>query len=211
MATFLDVGLTGGICCGKSTAQRLFATLGCHTLDSDAVYHQLIQPGRPLHARLVEWLGERVLDGRNRIDRVVLGEIVFNDDEALKKLNAIAHPMVVDEQGRLKRKIQEDGAGGIIITDAALMIEAGTYERYDKIVVVSCDPDEQLRRLMLRTRLDADSAKRRIASQMSAEEKLGYADYPIYNSESLEALKRQVEEVYAHLVLDLRAKERGRV
>lgn len=211
MGTFLDVGLTGGICCGKSTALRLFATLGCFTLDADAIYHDLIQQGRPLYNKLVDWLGARILDGRRRIDRVILGEIVFNDIEALHKLNSIAHPMVVAEQDRRKEEISKNQNGGIIITDAALMIETGTYKRYDKLVVIHCDEDNQLRRLMLRAALSEQAARKRIASQMPAEEKLKYADYTITNNESLEALRVQVEEVYGFLVLDLRAKERGGV
>ena len=101
MGTFLDVGLTGGICCGKSTALRMFATLDCFTLDADSIYHRLIRNGQPLYNRIVDWLGEKILDGRREIDRVILGEIVFNDKKALKKLNSIAHPMVVTEQDRL--------------------------------------------------------------------------------------------------------------
>lgn len=208
MGVFLDVGLTGGICCGKSTALRLFAHLGCFTLDSDTIYHDLIQIGRPLYKKLADWLGEGILDGRKRIDRVILGEIVFNDDEALEQLNALAHPMIVEEQDRRKVEIKSENASGIIITDAALMIEAGTYKRYEKVIVVSCDKDIQIRRLMHRAALDEKAAENRIDSQMPAEEKLKYADYKIINNESLEALKRQVEEVYDFLVYDLRVKEK---
>ena len=210
-STFLDVGLTGGICCGKSTALRLFTNLGCFTLDADAIYHELIKRGKPLYQKIVEWLGDEVLDGRKRIDRIVLGEIVFNDVKALKTLNEIAHPMVLEEQERRKEEIRTQSESGIIITDAALMIEAGTYERYDKIVVIYCDPDLQLHRLMMRTRLDEDAARKRIASQMPVKEKIQYADYTINNSDSIEALKREVEEVYNYLVLDLLQKGKGSV
>ena len=211
MGTFLDVGLTGGICCGKSTTLRMFATLDCFTLDADSIYHRLIRNGQPLYNRIFDWLGEKILDGRREIDRVILGEIVFNDKKALEKLNSIAHPMVVAEQDRLKEEIRSGNDGGIIITDAALMIEAGTYKRYDKVVVVICNIENQIRRLKLRARLDDDEARKRISAQMPATEKAGYADYTIHNDESLEGLKRKIEDVYDQLVLDLRAKEKQSV
>jgi len=198
MGVFLDVGLTGGISCGKSVALRLFAALDCFTLDADAIYHKLIMPGRPIYNRLVEEFGPSIVDGRKRIDRVVLGEIVFSDPDALARLNAVSHPLVVEEEE-------------LIITDAALMIEAGTHKRYDKVVVVSCSPDLQVERLMRRAAIDEEAARRRIAAQMPIEEKRRFADYVINNDESIEALKREVEEVYNYLVLDLRAKERAHV
>lgn len=209
MGTFLDVGLTGGICCGKSTVLRLFATLGYFTLDADEIYHKLIERGAPIYWKLIEWLGDDILDGRKRIDRVRLGEIVFNSLEALRQLNAIAHPLVVDDQERLKAEIKARESGGIIITDAALMIEAGTFKHYDKLIVVYCDPDQQLDRLMRRAGLGRERALERIGSQMPIDEKLEYADYVIRNTDSIEALKRQVEDLHNYLTLDLRAKEKS--
>ena len=211
MGTFLDVGLTGGICCGKSVALRLFATLGCHTLDADKLYHKLIERGGTIYDKLIERFGERVVNGRRRIDRVALGEIVFNDPQALADLNAIAHPLVIEEQERRKAEIRAEHEGGIIVTDAALMIESGSYKRYDKVVVVHCAAYLQLERLMQRAEIGEAEARKRIAAQMPLEEKLKHADYVIRNDDSIEALKREVEEVHTFLVLDLREKERNRV
>jgi len=211
MGVFLDVGLTGGISCGKSAALRLFATLECFILDADAIYHKLIERGGPIYNKLVEHFGELILDGRRRVDRVALGEIVFNDPDALATLNAVSHPIVVSEQERLKVEFRAQHDGGIIITDAALMIEAGTYKRFDKIVVVTCNAELQLQRLMRRAAIDEATARRRIAAQMAVEEKLHYADYVIHNDDSIEALKHDVEEVYNYLFLDLKSKERGHV
>jgi dephospho-CoA kinase len=211
MGVFLDVGLTGGISCGKSTVLRMFAVLGCFTLDADSIYHELIGQGGPIYNKVVEHFGEGVVDGRQRIDRVALGEIVFNDPDALAKLNAISHPIIVEEQERLKAEIRKKHEGGIIITDAALMIEAGTYKRYDKVVVVTCEEELQLQRLMRRAAIGEKEAGKRIAAQMTMEEKLRYADYVIHNDDSIEALKREVEDVYNYLHLDLKAKGRGHV
>jgi dephospho-CoA kinase len=211
MDVFLDVGLTGGISCGKSTVLRLFATLDCFTIDADAIYHRLIERGGLIYNKLVAHFGERIVDGRQRIDRVALGEIVFGDPDALATLNAISHPIVVDEQEKLKAEIRAKHGGGIIITDAALMIEAGTYKRYDKIVVVTCDSELQLARLMRRGAIGEVVAGKRIEAQMPVAEKLRYADYVIHNNDSIEALKREVEDIYNYLFLDLKAKERGNV
>ena len=204
MGAFLDVGLTGGICCGKSVVLRMFAALECHTLDADKIYHKLIERGGAIYDKLIERFGEQIMDGRWRVDRVLLGEIVFNDPQAMADLNAIAHPLVIEEQERLKARIRAEHEGGIIFTDAALMIESGSYKRYDKVVVVHCSAELQLERLMWRAGIDEAEARKRINAQMPLQEKLKHADYAIRNDESIEALKREVEEVYNFLVLDLR-------
>ncbi len=211
MGVFLDVGLTGGICSGKSVALRLLAAHDCFTIDADAIYHALIEPGRPLFEKLVERFGSETIDSDGRIDRAALGDIVFSNPEARSELDSITHPLIIEEQQRRKAEIREENPGGIVVTDAALMIEAGTFRCYDKVVVVHSDPERQLERLMRRPGIDEKAARRRIEAQMPATEKLRHADYKIRNDGSIEALKREVDEVYCYLILDLRAKERGDV
>jgi dephospho-CoA kinase len=206
MGKYLDVGLTGGIACGKSLVLEIFQSLGCHTFDADAIYHDLISAGRALHNKLVREFGERILTPSGEIDRSALGKIVFNDAKAMEQLNGIAHPAVVKEQNRLKKniikKLKKQGIDqAVLMTSAALMIEAGTYTRYDRIVVVSCKPEVQTTRLVNSRSLSVQEAQKRLASQMPVVEKETFADYVIENNGTVESLIRRVEEVY-HLLTE---------
>jgi dephospho-CoA kinase len=196
----LRVGLTGGIATGKSTVGAMFVELGCHLIDSDRITHQLLEPGEAVYSRVVREFGERILTAPGGpIDRRILGDIVFKDPEARAKLNGLVHPAVIRRQQQwLKQKEAED-PGGIAIVDAALMIEVGTYKNYEKIVVVTCTPDIQRRRLESRSTLTADQIEARIRSQMSMGEKVKYADFVIDNSGSIEATREQVRRVHEQL------------
>lgn len=211
MTKVLDVGLTGGIACGKSLVLSIFKAVGCLTLDADAVYHDLIKSGKPLYDKLVKQFGKTILDADGEIDRRSLGKIVFGDSQMREKLNNIAHPDVVNEQERIKKEFRkklkkQNIDEAVIITDAALMIEAGTYKRYDKLVVVTCSPEIQIRRLMERSNIDEEEAQRRIASQMPLEEKAALADYVIENNAGPEQLIRRVEEIHHLLLEDVHSK-----
>ena len=200
----LDVGLTGGIGCGKSLALSIFKALGCPTLDSDVIYHNLIQPGKPLYAKLVKSFGEEILDDDDAINRKKLATIVFADEEKRQLLNKLAHPAVIKEQKRIKKEIRkqlkrENIEQAVIITDAALMIEAGTYKNYDAVIVVACEPETQLRRIMARDGLEETEAQRRIDAQMPVTEKVKYADYVIRNDAGPQELIKEAETVLAKL------------
>lgn len=209
MGKYLDVGLTGAIACGKSLVLSIFKALGCPVLDADRIYHDLIAPGMPLNRELVKEFGSGIQTADGSIDRGALGRIVFNDAAARERLNRLTHPAVVHEQKKLKDEIRKNlkkqGIDqAVIVTDAALMIEAGTYRSYDKIVVVACETEIQVRRLMARGTLDEAEARRRIAAQMSSVEKTKFADYVIANNGAAHELIRAVETVYAKLCEDAR-------
>ena len=193
------VGLTGGIATGKSYILQVLGELGCETIDADAVAHQVIEPGQPAHREIVEHFGGEVLAGDGAIDRAKLGAIVFADNTQREKLNSIVHPKVYEAQARWLAEVASRSPDAIAVVDAALMIETGSYRRFDKLIVSFCDPQVQLERLMARNNLNPAEAQARISAQMSSEQKLKYADYTIDTSNGFEDTRRQVEEIYAEL------------
>ena len=196
----LRVGLTGGIATGKSTAGKMFVELGCHLIDSDRITHQLFEPGQSVHKTVVEQFGKRIVAPDGTIDRRILGEIVFKEDpEARLKLNRLVHPAVIQRQQEWLNEMQQKDPDGVAIVDAALMIEAGTYKNYDKVIVVTCSPEIQKRRLLERSGLKEDAIDVRIRSQMPMSEKVKYADFVIDNSGDLAETRRQVTEINARL------------
>lgn len=194
----LKVGLTGGIASGKTTVGAMFRELGAHVVDSDRVTHDLLEPGQEVHDAVVQEFGRAILDANGRIDRKVLGGIVFGDESRRQALNALVHPAIQSRQDQFLEEALEKDPNGVAIVDAALMIETGSYKRYDRIVVVVCPPEMQQRRLGARG-LTADQIEARIRSQMPLEEKARFADYLIDNSGDLPATRRQVEEVWSEL------------
>jgi dephospho-CoA kinase len=195
----LKVGLTGSIAVGKSFVVSVLAELGCITFDADKVAHSVMEPGRPAYEDIVREFGDGVLATGGSIDRQKLGTIVFADDKLRMRLNEIVHPRVIGEQNRLLSEAEMNDPDGVAIVDAALMIESGGYKRFDKLIVVHCEPEIQIDRLMKRNQLDREAAEQRIAAQMSSQEKLKYADYQIDTSGTFEATRDRVVEVYKEL------------
>ena len=195
----LRVGLTGGIGSGKTTVGLMFVELGCHLIDADQVTHQLFRPGEVVYNAVVQAFGERILATDRKIDRKVLGEIVFSDPEARTKLNGLVHPAVIQHQRDWLKEMEAKDPGGVGIVDAALMVEVGTYKFYDKLIVVTCRPAVQKARLRARSALTEEQIEARIASQMPLDEKAKYADFVIDNSGDLSQTRRQVAEVNSKL------------
>ena len=196
----LRVGLTGGIATGKSTVGQMFVELGCHSIDSDHITHQLFEPGQSVHNAVVKEFGARILAPDGTIDRRILGGIVFKEDPASrKKLNSLVHPAVIQRQQEWLKEVQEKDPTGIAIVAAALMIEVGTYKNYDEVIVVTCSPEVQKQRLTQRSGLQEDEIDVRIGSQMPVSEKEKYADFVIDNSGDLSNTRRQVVEVNSRL------------
>jgi dephospho-CoA kinase len=196
----LHVGLTGGIASGKSHAARVFAELGAHVIDGDKLAHDLMAPGRAAYDEIVAYFGPEILNADGTIQRKVLADIVFHDQEALRKLNAIVHPKVMEEEARLVSEYAEINPLGVVIIDAALLVESRAYTILDKLIVVYCDPKVQLSRLMARDNLSLEEAEARIAAQMPMEEKLKVADYRIDTSETFKETRAQIEQIYKELV-----------
>jgi dephospho-CoA kinase len=203
----LRVGLTGNIASGKSSAALFFAELGAHVIDADRVAHLLLKSGTPVYRKIVDAFGERILSSTGEIDRRMLGRIVFADADKRLLLNTLTHPAVKTEILRRMGELEQSALRGIIIVDAALMIETGGYKMFHRIIVVTCDPAHQVSRLITRDGLTEEEARARIASQMPMEEKLKLANYAIDASRTLEHTREQVEAIYRDLLIqELRTK-----
>ncbi len=195
------VGLTGGIATGKSTIAGFFRALGVPIVDADQVARELVEPGQPALAAIVETFGTDVLKGE-RLDREALGARVFGDAEARRKLNGILHPRIAMESGR---QLMEAAKGDVpyVMYEAALLVENGMAKAFAALVVVTVSPETQLQRLMGRDASARADAEKRIASQMPLSEKEAAADFVLRNDGSLEEAKAAVaalhEKLLAHL------------
>ena len=200
----LIVGLTGGIVCGKSTVAKMFKDLGAKIIDADKLGHKVILPHKSAWEKIVKLFGKELLKEDLSIDRKKLGEIVFDEQRLLKKLNEITHPEIIKlikkKISLVKNKTCKKGKEEILIIDAALIYEAKIDNLMDKIIVVYIKEDEQIKRLKKRDNLSAEEALKRIKSQMSINEKIKFADYIIDNSNSLDKTKKQVEKIWKNLI-----------
>ncbi len=194
----LVVGLTGGICSGKSTVAAMFGRLGAVVIDADGVAHELQAPGRSLFQAIVSTFGRRILGADGQIDRRKLGAIIFVDPEARARLEELLHPAIVEECERRIKQAAISGAA-VCILDAALLIESGRHRRFDVVILVSASEAIQLDRLMTRMGLSRGEAMQRIRSQMPLEEKRRHASFVIENNGSLEETECQVKAVWQQL------------
>jgi dephospho-CoA kinase len=195
------VGLTGNIAVGKSCASTHFTRLGAFVIDADRIAHKLFDCGTPTYRRVVEAFGTEILREDETIDRRRLGDIVFASEEKRLLLNGIVHPAVYDAIASKIVARESEVPGGVIIVDAALLVETGGYREYDRLIVVACDSVQQLKRLMARDNLSEEAAKARIAAQMPMSEKIRLADYVIDTSGTFDSTQKQVEAVYQALVI----------
>ncbi|GAA4501191.1 dephospho-CoA kinase [Actinoallomurus oryzae] len=192
----LRVGLTGGIGSGKSEVSRRLVALGAVLVDADAVAREVVEPGTPGLAAVVEEFGEQVLLPGGGLDRERLGAIVFADDARRERLNAIVHPLV----GRRMQELVDDApADAIVIYDVPLLTENDLAGLYDLVVVVDAPVEEQVRRLTELRGMSEEAARARIAAQATRERRRAIADRVIDNSGTLESLLAQVDDLWADL------------
>ncbi len=195
----LVIGLTGGIGTGKSEAARFMVALGANLIDADVVGHEAYRPHAEAWQRVVEAFGEGILGPDNEIDRRSLGAIVFADPEQLARLNGIMHPlmagMVQDRIDGLREK-----GGEVVVVEAALLFEAGWDSLVQEVWVTDAPVDVIVERLAQRNGMGEDEARRRVASQMSREERLGRADFVIDNSSDVESMRATIDELWANRV-----------
>lgn len=195
----LRVGLTGSIAVGKSFVLGVLRELGARTIDADQIARECVERGTPGLAVVVSAFGNSVLNADGSLDRAKLGAIVFADEAKREKLNSILHPFIIARQDEIMRQWENESPDAIGVIDAALMIESGGYKRFDKLIVVHCQPEIQIQRLMKRNSLSRDDAERRVKTQMSQEEKRKYADYLIDTSGEFADTRRQIEAVWQTL------------
>jgi dephospho-CoA kinase len=201
----LKVGLTGSIAVGKSFVLRALADLGCHMIDADQVAREVVAPGSAGLDLVTGAFGRDVLRDNGELDRAKLGSMVFTDAAKRAQLNAILHPLIITAQDERIRELESADPNGIVVIDAALMIESGGYRRLDKLIVVHCRPEIQIERLIIRDNLSREDAAKRISAQMPQEEKMKYADYLIDTSNGFGPTREQVVAVFAKLDGDRQA------
>jgi dephospho-CoA kinase len=196
----LRVGLTGGIGSGKSAVAERLAAHGAVVLDADKAARAVVEPGTPGLARVAETFGPGVLREDGSLDRTKLAEIVFADEAARGKLNAIVHPLV-HEYMRAAEQAAVEAAGddAIIVHDVPLLAEGGRGSEFDLVIVVDVPPGLQVDRLAAQRGMPAERARARMAAQATRAQRLAVADIVIDNSGTLADLDRRVAEVWAEL------------
>ncbi|MCX5168388.1 dephospho-CoA kinase [Streptomyces antibioticus] len=192
----LKVGLTGGIGAGKSEVSRLLVACGAVLIDADRIAREVVAPGTPGLAAVVEAFGAEVLAADGSLDRPKLGSIVFADPEKLAVLNGIVHPLVGARSRELEEAAPEDA---VVVHDVPLLTENGLAALYDLVIVVDADPGTQLDRLVRLRGMTEDDARARMAAQATREERRKIADIVIDNDVPLPDLQARVREVWADL------------
>ncbi|MEI7058126.1 dephospho-CoA kinase [Nocardioides sp. CCNWLW239] len=192
----MRVGLTGGIASGKSTVSELLAELGTVIVDSDKIAREVVEPGTPGLAAVVKEFGPTVLTETGELDRAKVGEIVFADEGARARLNAIVHPLVGVRSAELEEAGRE--AGRLVVNDIPLLVEVGYAPCFDEVIVVDVPVETQVERAVSRGMAEAD-VRGRIAAQASREDRLAAATYVIDNTGTLEDLRKRVREIYDSL------------
>ena len=196
----LKVGLTGGLATGKSYVSARLAKLGCHVIQADKLGHEVLRRGGEAYEDVLAEFGEGILGDDGEIDRKALGAIVFSDPAKLAKLNSLVHPCVFARQEAFFATVERDDPHGIAVVEAAIMIESGSYKRYDRLVVTVCPPETQVRRFVERGGTE-EEARDRLARQMSIDEKRAFADFIIDTSGTFAETDEQVRGVYETLKL----------
>ena len=204
----LKVGLTGGIAAGKSVVGEMFVRLGAHLVQADAIAQELMQPGAAVYAEVVRHFGRGILNPDGTVNRARLAEAAFgsspqNQSSRVAELNRIVHPAVIRSQEEWMEDVGRRDRSAIAMVEAALIVEAGAAKRFNRLVVVTCRPEQRVQRWARRLKLDEETARlevtRRMAAQLPDEEKIKAADYVIDNSGSLDETETQAKRIYALL------------
>src|SRR5271169_41463 len=215
----LKVGLTGGIAAGKSVVGKMFVALGAYLVEADHIAHSLMQPGEAVYNEVVRHFGREILNPDGSVHRAKLAEVAFGPAtdapgqraSRVEELNRIVHPVVIRNQEEWMQRVGSEDRQAVAIVEAALILEAGAAKRFDRLVVVTCNPDQRAARFAARQKIDLETARkevaRRMAAQLPDEEKIKAADYVIDNSGSLEQTREQVGGVWVKLHTESRNQE----
>lgn len=192
----LKVGLTGGLACGKTFVGQALADLGCHLIQADELGHEILLPGGEAYADVVREFGPGILNEDGTIDRKRLAAEVFAKPERLEALNLLVHPHVFRRERELIDRFAKADPRGIVVVEAAILIETGTFKNYDRLILVECEEQQQVARALKRDHNDRADVLARIRRQMPLDEKRKFAHYVIDTSGSKEDTLRRVREVY---------------
>lgn len=203
----LIVALTGGIASGKSVVAKILEELGCYIHQADKIAHDLMEPEKPAWKNIVAHFGAKILNENKTINRSRLGKIVFSDERERRFLNELIHPGVLKKKKEVINRLEKEGHFNIFVSEAALTIEAGFADFFDKIIMTYCKKEVQIKRVMQRDGINQKQAMNKIKSQMQPQEKLKYADYIIDTSGSLQSTVEQTERIYRNLIIDYEMKD----
>jgi len=204
----LKVGLTGGIASGKSVVGEMLVALGAHLIQADTIAHDLMRPGEAVYQAVVQHFGTGILNPDGSLNRAKLAELAFgsareNRPSRIEELNHLVHPAVLQRQLEWMNEIGRLDPQAIAIVEAALILEAGAEKQFDRLLVVTCRPDQRTKRWAARAKVDEETARREITRRMAAqfpdEKKVKAADYVIDNSGSLQNTRGQAEAIYERL------------
>jgi dephospho-CoA kinase len=204
----LKVGLTGGIAAGKSVVGEMFVTLGACLVQADRIAHSLMQPGEAVYNEVVRHFGREILNRDGSVNREKLAEVAFGPTTApegkrvsrIEELNRIVHPVVIRSQDAWMQEMGRQDPHAVAIVEAALILEGGASDRFDRLIVVTCSAEQRVARFAARQKIHVEAARkeveRRMAAQLPDEEKIKAADYVIDNSGALEQTREQVRHVW---------------
>ena len=192
----LKVGLTGGIACGKSFVGEALQSFGCLLIQADELGHAVLRRGGEAYAEVVREFGGAILAEDGEIDRRQLAALVFGNPERLERLNALVHPAVIRREEEEVAGYAESDPQGIAVVEAAILIETGSYKRFDRLILVTCTEEQQVERAMRREGASESDVRARISRQMPLAGKLKYADFVVDTSGEKEDTLRQTRAVY---------------
>jgi dephospho-CoA kinase len=195
----LRVGLTGGLACGKSFVGHALAELGCCLIEADKLGHEVMQPGAEAYDAIVREFGPSILDDDGRVNRRKLSALVWDHPDRLAKLNSFVHPAVRRREEQRMAEIAQSDPHAIVVVEAAILVETGSYKNFDKLIVVTCTTEQQMERALHRGSYSREEVRARLARQFPIEAKLRVADYVIDTSGSKENTLEQVRAVYEKL------------
>ena len=205
----LKVGLTGGIAAGKSAVGEMFVALGAHLIQADRIAHELMLPGQPVYQEVVRHFGDGILNDDSTVNRAKLAEAAFGSAGSpaaparVLELNRIVHPAVIRRQEDWMEEMGRQDPDAVAIVEAALLLEAGAGERFDRLIVVTCSEEQRVSRFAARQKIDPVSARKEVARRMAAQlpeaAKIAAADYVIDNSGTLDQTRAQVLIVWKKL------------
>ena len=187
------IGITGSIGTGKSTVSNYLISKGYSVVDADKISKGAYNIGSNGYKAILEVFGEEILNSNGEVDRKKIKKIVFDNSNMLQRLNMAIHPIIINEIEKDIEILLE--SQNVVFLDAPLLIETELHKKVNKIIVVICDKNEQINRIIKRDKITADMAISIINSQMSIDEKLKFADYVVYNNSTIENLYSQVEEI----------------
>lgn len=195
----IKVGLTGGYASGKTFVASELERLGCHLIYADRLGHAALEPGGAAYEAVLGVFGPSILNHDGELDRKKLASIVFEDPDLLTQLEGIVHPTVFQLEQQILASYSESDPTGITVVEAAILIEAGRSDIYDRLIVTVCSLETQIARAMRRDGVTREEALSRIRKQMPLEAKKAFADYVIDTDAEKQATLLKVRELYDEL------------